>query len=128
LTGGIFVWELPAISKIDFPLSGIEDPAKLNLEVRVRSLQIAGFLGISAELPAINTDEIYVCDTIDSKAEETLLEGGKVYSWQLERLKKEKISTVFKAGILGYILVPDEPPHTLGILCDPEHPISGISD
>jgi hypothetical protein len=113
------------LGKIDFPLSGIENPAKLNLEVRVGEFTNSwDFWVYPAELPAINTDEIYVCDTIDSKAEETLREGGKVLLLAAGKIEKGKdVVQYLKPVFWNTSWFRMRPPHTLGILCDPGHPI-----
>src|SRR4030042_2547095 len=113
------------LGKIDFSLSGIEDPAKLNLEVRVGEFTNSwDFWVYPAELPAINTDEIYVCDTIDSKAEETLREGGKVLLLAAGKIEKGKdVVQYLKPVFWNTSWFRMRPPHTLGILCDPEYPI-----
>jgi hypothetical protein len=110
---------------IDLPLFSIEKPSKLNLEVSVWGFANSwDFWVYPQKLQEVNTDEIYVCDTLDSEAERVLRSGGKVLLLAAGRVEKGKdVVQYLKPVFWNTSWFRMRPPHTLGILCDPGHPV-----
>lgn len=107
-------------------LKSITKPAKLTLTVSVAGYENSWEIFVyPAVLPKVN-QEIMVTNTIDSKAVETLNKGGKV----LLTLKKGALKGNMGGNIaIGFSSIfwntawtHSQPPVTLGILCDPQHP------
>src|SRR5690606_4402022 len=71
-------------------------------------------------------DGVYITDKLDEKAQALLADGGSVLlSLPKSTLRKEKsgdIAVGFSSIFWNTAWTRGQPPHTLGILCDPEHP------
>ncbi|MDB5142620.1 MAG: beta-galactosidase [Mucilaginibacter sp.] len=114
------------LGQISQSLSAIHKPEKLVLQVEagghINSWDVFVY---PSHRPELNTG-IYVTQQLDEKALATLNNGGKV----LLTIKKDAI----KADMGGDVVVGfssifwntswtnNQPPHTLGILCNPAHP------
>jgi hypothetical protein len=114
------------LGQISQSLSAIHKPEKLVLQVEVAGHANSWDIFVyPSHHPELNTD-IYVTQQLDEKALSILNNGGKV----LLTMKKDAV----KADMGGNVVVGfssifwntswtnDQPPHTLGILCDPSHP------
>ena len=117
---------LTPIGRISAPLVKILAPAKLRLVVRVPETGAENDWDLwvyPAELPLGVPQNIHVCSQLDETARRHLSLGGKV----LLTLPAERIAT---NRVLGFSSIfwntswtDNQAPHTLGILCDPEHPL-----
>ena len=114
------------LGKINQSLSTIITPQKLLLKVEVGNyVNTWSVFVYPSKLPQPQSD-IYVTQHLDEKAVALLNSGGKV----LLTLKKGTIKDD-KGGnvVVGFSSIfwntswtNNQPPHTLGILCDPKHP------
>jgi hypothetical protein len=115
------------LGHIRFKLNQITGPEKLNLELSVN--QYANdwdFWVYPAELPDLEAEDILVTPVLDQAALHILEEGGKVL-WTLEA---NSLADAYGGDIaLGFSSIfwntawtSGQPPHTLGLLCDPDHP------
>ena len=108
------------------PLSAISHPSRLILTVSVGSIQNSWDLFVyPASLPEENKD-ILVTQVLDDQSIETLNKGGKVLlTLKKGSVKAEKGGDVkigFSSIFWNTAWTQGQPPHTLGILCDPNHP------
>jgi len=107
-------------------LNSITKPAKLTLTVSVAGYENSWEVFVyPAVLPKVN-QQIMVTNTIDDKAVETLNKGGKVLlTLKKGVLKDDKggnIAIGFSSIFWNTAWTHSQPPVTLGILCDPQHP------
>jgi hypothetical protein len=111
---------------INQPLTSVTKPAKLTLTVSVAGHENSWDIFVyPATLPQVN-QEIMVTNTLDNKAIELLNKGGKVLlTLEKGQLKKDKggdIPIGFSSIFWNTAWTKSQPPVTLGILCDPQHP------
>jgi hypothetical protein len=69
---------------------------------------------------------VYVTDTLDNKSRDLLQEGGSVLLLTYGKVGKTKGAQVaigFSSIFWNTAWTGNQPPHTLGILCDPKHPL-----
>lgn len=114
------------LGQVSQSLSGITKPQKLTLQVdaggHINSWDIFVYPAKLPEAPK----NIYVTQQLDEKAIATLNNGGKV----LLTLKKDAIKPAMGGNVVvGFSSIfwntswtNNQPPHTLGILCNPAHP------
>jgi hypothetical protein len=77
-----------------------------------------------SSLPSIKTDEVYTTDTLDEKTEKILSAGGKVLLLLNGKVKKSKeVVQAFTPVFWNTSWFKMRPPHTLGLLMDPVHPL-----
>ena len=108
------------------PLNSVTKPAKLTLTVSVAGYENSWEVFVyPAVLPKVN-QEIMVTNVMDNKAVETLNKGGKVLlTLKKGALKGDKggnIAIGFSSIFWNTAWTHSQPPVTLGILCDPQHP------
>jgi hypothetical protein len=118
---------IPAGS-VTFDLSGVDKACKLTLNAMIRGTKfknnwdfwvypVSGYL---------DPGEVYIAETLDSKAENILDKGGSVLLLTYGRIGKTKGAQVamgFSSIFWNTAWTRNQPPHTLGILCDPAHPV-----
>ncbi len=116
--------DLHAIGSINMDLSDLYAPAKYTLEVTVGKTGATNSwdIWVYPETVALNSEEITIVDHLDVEVLEKLRKGGKV----LLAVKPEQVKTDVALGFSSIFWntawTRGQPPHTLGILCDPEHP------
>jgi hypothetical protein len=69
---------------------------------------------------------VLVTDKLDKKTEDVLQKGGSVLLLTYGKVGKEKGAKVaigFSSIFWNTAWTNNQPPHTLGILCDPKHPV-----
>ncbi|MGF7039623.1 sugar-binding domain-containing protein [Mucilaginibacter lappiensis] len=111
---------------INQPLTLVTKPAKLTLTVSVAGHENSWDIFVyPATLPQVS-QEIMVTNTLDNKAIELLNKGGKVLlTLEKGQLKKDKggdIAIGFSSIFWNTAWTKSQPPVTLGILCNPQHP------
>jgi hypothetical protein len=109
-------------------LSGIAAPQKLNFEVSIAGTPFRNRwdLWIYPEKQEINAEKVLVTEDLDRNAEDFLKNGGSVLLLAYGKIGKDKGSQVaigFSSIFWNTAWTRNQPPHTLGILCDPRHPI-----
>ena len=114
------------LGQINQSLSAIDKPEELTLEVEVGGYSNSWNIFVYPSHHPDVAKGIYVTQQLDEKAITTLNNGGKV----LLTLKKGAIKDD-KGGnvVVGFSSIfwntswtDNQPPHTLGILCNPKHP------
>ncbi len=114
------------LGKIKQSLTSITKPSRLTLTVYIDGYKNSWDLFVYPHaLPETNS-EIMVTQTLDSKALETLNNGGKVLlTLKKGTVKPEKggnIAIGFSSIFWNTAWTNLQPPVTLGILCDPKNP------
>jgi hypothetical protein len=117
---------LTPIGSITAPLASVAGPAKLRLIVRVPEAAAENDWDLwvyPAGPPVESPPDIHVCSELDEPARRHLSRGGKL----LVMLPADRIAT---DRVLGFSSIfwntawtENQTPHTLGILCDPTHPL-----
>lgn len=114
------------VGSIEFDLSKIIEPTRLNLAVSVTGTSYKNDwdVWVFPEVPDIVfKDEVYYCDTLDAKAIAVLQEGGRVFLQAGGKIVKGKeVVNYFTPVFWNTSWFKMRPPHTLGISCDPGHP------
>jgi hypothetical protein len=127
--GSLAVNDLPSgdlqpVGRFNINLNDLYAPAKYTLEVTVGKTGATNSwdIWVYPETVALNSEEITIVDHLDVEALEKLRKGGKV----LLAVKPEQVKTDVALGFSSIFWntawTRGQAPHTLGILCDPEHP------
>jgi len=114
------------VGQISQSLGAIHEATQLTLEVAVGDYRNQWDFFVYPDETYRYDDEIYITGKLDDKAK-SLLAQGKSVLWSLPQstLRKEKggdIAVGFSSIFWNTAWTRGQPPHTLGILCDPEHP------
>ena len=117
-----------SLGEIDCPLSGVDRPSRLKLELTVGEYANDWNIWVYPKAKDAETlpDNMLVTDRIDAQAIDMLDKGGKV----LLSIPEGGLSDAFGGTIaVGFSSIfwntawtEGQAPHTLGILCDPAHP------
>jgi len=67
--------------------------------------------------------DVTIVESLDDTALEVLNNGGKVLLLAEPRSVKSKVAIGFSSVFWNTAWTGGQPPHTLGILCDPKHPV-----
>ncbi len=111
-----------------FDPSGILRPQKFTLEVSVNDSGIRNSWDIwvypQEEQP--DPGKVLISDRLDARCEEELRKGGSVLLLNYGKVAKDKGADVeigFSSIFWNTAWTNNQAPHTLGILCNPEHPV-----
>lgn len=115
------------VGSIVFPLSDITEPSQLNLEVSVAGHANDWNIWVYPSAPMqLAKGNILLTDTLDAKAMNILKGGGNVIlSIRKGTLKADMggdVKMAFSSIFWNTSWTNGQPPHTLGILCDPSSP------
>lgn len=133
LSEGGFIKDLPVtncipVGNIDYPLSGIDKPTQLTVSVEVKEANNKNQWNIwvyPAKQEAVEKLP-YIASSLDNQAMERLNKGENVLLLlQPGSILAEKggdIRVGFSSIFWNTAWTNKQPPHTLGILCDPKHP------
>jgi len=113
---------------ITFDPSGIMKPQKLILEVAVGDTTIRNRWDLWVYPPEDEPDpgKVLVTDKLDSRSIEELRKGGSVLLLTYGKVSKSRgagVETGFSSIFWNTAWTNNQAPHTLGILCNPEHPL-----
>jgi hypothetical protein len=116
------------IGSLSVKLADISKARKLNLEVSVEntSYKNSWDFWVYPEKPDINNGNVLITDKLDKNAEKTLKNGGSVLLLTYGKVGREKGAQVaigFSSIFWNTAWTNNQAPHTLGILCDPKHPL-----
>ncbi len=117
---------IPAGS-FSFSLQKITEPCKLRLDVSIENTQYHNSWDIWV-YPADQKTEpgaVLITDRLDASAESVLKKGGSVLYLPYGKVAKGKgaeIAIGFSSIFWNTAWTNNQPPHTLGILCDPDNP------
>lgn len=111
---------------VDLPLSSIQAPAKLNLEVAIAGTDYVNDWDFWVYPDKVTTDtgDIYITQTLDDKTQEVLREGGKVLVLAAGKISYGKeIVQHFTPVFWNTSWFKMRPPHTTGIFLNNYHPL-----
>jgi hypothetical protein len=113
---------------VSFKLNGLDAAQKLTLEVSVENTPFRNSWDIFIYPASKESDSrnVMVTDNLDRNAETVLKNGGSVLLLGYGNVGKEKGAQVaigFSSIFWNTAWTNNQAPHTLGILCDPEHPL-----
>jgi hypothetical protein len=116
------------LGSYEMDLSGLNAPQKLTFEIFLEGTGYKNqwdFWVYPAKQEA-EKNKIFVTDRLDEKAEDLLKQGGSVLLLNYGRIGKDKGAQVaigFSTVFWNTAWTNNQPPHTLGILCDPKHDV-----
>lgn len=115
-----------SLGEIKQPLINIKEPQQLTLSVEVNGHQNSWDFFVYPSQPPAIAENILITQQLDTTALATLREGGKVLlTLKKGSVKPEKGGSVavgFSSIFWNTAWTGGQPPHTLGILCNPAHP------
>ncbi len=114
------------LGHIELSLSELAKPVKLNLEVRIGTTGAVNDWDFWVYPSNIQTKrgDVYVADSLDAKALEVLEQGGKVLITAAGKVSYGKdIVQQFTPVFWNTSWFKMRPPHTTGILVNPNHPL-----
>jgi hypothetical protein len=116
------------VGSLSFDLSVIQSAQKLTLEVSLVNTTFKNrwdfWVYPSKQEPA--PGNVFVTDNLDKKAEEALRSGGSVLLLTYGRVGRDhggQVAIGFSTVFWNTAWTKNQPPHTLGILCDPKNPL-----
>jgi hypothetical protein len=115
------------VGKIEYPLSDIKTPMRLNLDISVAGTTYGNDWNVwvfPSTVPEVSSNsDVYYCDSLDEKAVSLLKNGGSVFLQAAGKIRKGKeVVNYFTPVFWNTSWFKMRPPHTLGIVCDPNHP------
>ncbi|UCG48178.1 MAG: discoidin domain-containing protein [Phycisphaerales bacterium] len=113
------------LGKIEQPLGKAEAPSKLVVTVSVEGTAYSNSWDIwvyPAALEAGTPDGVIIADALDEEVSAALESGGKVLLMPPLAAIDSDIPAGFTSIFWNTAWTRRQPPHTLGILCEPEHP------
>jgi hypothetical protein len=115
------------IGLYEMDLSNVKKAQKLTLEVLLMGTKFKNRwdFWVYPEKQELNAGYVLVTEKLDNIAESTLKKGGSVLLLTYGKVSKDKGAQVaigFSSIFWNTAWTNNQPPHTLGILCDPENP------
>ncbi|MCH5376778.1 MAG: discoidin domain-containing protein, partial [Planctomycetes bacterium] len=113
------------LGRIELPLSQFGEAAKLELTVCLAETESANdwdFWVYPARVDTATPDEVLEVDELNDAAVAHLQHGGRVILFADPRAVKTNVEIGFSSIFWNTAWTGGQPPHTLGILCDPNHP------
>jgi len=109
-------------------LDNVKQAEKLKLELSVSGTSFKNQWDFWVYPGNIITDtgNVLVTDSFDKNAEKILGEGGSVLlltNGKVSEKRGAKVAIGFSSIFWNTAWTGNQPPHTLGIICDPEHPL-----
>jgi len=117
--------DLYTIGNISISLSDLQAPAKYTLELAIDNTHARNHWDIWVYPDTVDTkadDDILITDYLDSKTTAHLQRGGRVLLNVKPNLVKTNVKLGFSSIFWNTAWTGGQAPHTLGILCDPNHP------
>ena len=116
------------VGTISFNPVGILQARKLTLEVSIKNTPYKNKwdFWVYPEQEEIDKGEVLITDKLDINSEEALKKGGSVLLLTYGKVGKDKGAQVeigFSSIFWNTAWTNGQAPHTLGILCDPGHPL-----
>jgi hypothetical protein len=118
-----------SLGKILLPLTKIKDPAKMTLTVRLDETPFENdwnFWVYPSDITTDAPDDILITNYLDEETLKQLAVGKKVmlipHKASVKGDRFGEIPPGFSSIFWNTAWTNRQPPHTLGILCDPEHP------
>ncbi len=128
--GYLHVTDIPisnsfSLGTVHVSLAGIVSATKLNLEIRVgRFSNDWDFWVYPAVLPDVDNKDVLVAHELNGEVEQALASGKTVLLLPDTSAINSTVPAGFSSIFWNTAWTSKQPPHTLGILCDPQHPAS----
>jgi hypothetical protein len=113
------------LGRIDVPLANVAAPAKLSLIVSLKRTPFTNNWDIwayPAKLDIQPRTNVLIAEQLDEQVRAALARGGKVLLMPPLNSIDSDIPAGFSSIFWNTQWTRQQPPHTLGILCDPKHP------
>ncbi len=113
------------LGNINVTLANIDTPKKLTVIISIEGTSFENHWDIwvyPANTETKPPDNILIADSFDEKAQAALKAGGKVLLMPPLNSINSDIPAGFTSIFWNTQWTRQQPPHTLGILCDPKHP------
>jgi hypothetical protein len=116
------------VDSISFPLKDISGAHKLTLKVSIDNTPYKNSwdFWVYPDKQEVDTGNVLITDKLDKYAQQVLKKGGSVLLLTCGKVAKDKGAEVaigFSSIFWNTAWTNNQPPHTLGILCDPQHPV-----
>jgi len=116
------------VTSLSLDLSDITGAQKLTLEVAVEKTSFINSwdFWVYPVMPDVENGNVLITDSFDSRAVEELNNGGSVLFLPFGKIGNNGgagVAIGFSSIFWNTAWTNSQPPHTLGILCDPEHPL-----
>ena len=112
-----------SLGRLHIPLASITSATKLNLEVSIgRFLNDWDFWVYPAILPAADNKDVLVTNELNGEVEQALAAGKSVLLLPDTSRINSTVPPGFSSIFWNTAWTSMQPPHTLGILCNPQHP------
>lgn len=116
------------VGQLMFRPEGINEAQKVTLDVAIENTSFRNHwdLWIYPANPEVDAGKVLVTDRIDRNSLTTLHNGGSVLLMTYGKIRKDKGAQVaigFSSIFWNTAWTNNQPPHTLGILCDPTNQI-----
>ncbi|MDD3488580.1 MAG: beta-glucuronidase [Paludibacter sp.] len=116
-----------SIGKFSSELSEYTNAQKLNLEIGIEGTDIVNdwdFWVYPATLPEVENKEVYISNSLDQKAIETLEKGGKVLLTAAGKIEYGKdVQQYYSPVFWNTSWFKMRPPHTTGVFINHYHPV-----
>ena len=111
-------------------IAGISNARKLTFEVSISGTPFMNRwdFWVYPEVGETDPGEVYITEDLDKNAEDVLKKGGSVLLLTFGRVtpaKGAQVAIGFSSIFWNTAWTNNQPPHTLGILCNPKHPLFG---
>ncbi len=114
-----------SLGSIDIDCSKLSAPAKYKLVVEMEGAGAINDWDFWVYPRQVNNsgNEVLITNNLDAQAEQVLKSGGKVLLLPDPDSIQSEVAIGFSSVFWNTLWTNNQPPHTLGILCDPEHPV-----
>ena len=113
------------LGKIEVPFADVAAPAKLSVTVSLKGTPYTNNWDVWVYPDKLNTQpprNVLITEQLDEQAQAVLERGGKVLLMPPLNSIDSDIPAGFTSIFWNTQWTRHQPPHTLGILCDPQHP------
>ncbi|MCK5066942.1 MAG: beta-galactosidase [Bacteroidales bacterium] len=116
------------IGEVDYPLKDISQAGKYRLEISVEGTPYRNSwdFWVYPEKPVPDPKGVWITNELDKKAIKKLSKGGSVLllaNGKVNKTHGAKVAIGFSSIFWNTAWTGGQAPHTLGILCDPEHSV-----
>jgi hypothetical protein len=117
-----------SVGSFTYDLNKIRSPQKLILEVSIENTPYRNNwdFWVYPVKQVIERGKVMITDKLDKTAEDKLKRGGSVLLLTFGKISRERgaqIAVGFSSIFWNTAWTNNQAPHTLGILCDPKHPL-----
>lgn len=116
--------ELSGVGAVAVDLKDFPVPAQFNLEVSVAGTEAVNDwdFWVYPDVVTVASEAVHVAETLDAAVMRRLEEGGKVLLLVDPKIVQTDLELGFSSIFWNTAWTRNQAPHTLGVLCDSEHP------